>query len=98
MGPSLRWGDDIALTPATHPVMPAKAGIHADSAPRIGSAWAPAFAGATCMARPLPYQTFTRLSGARYSFWPGWTLNAPYHASRLRTVCTRHGAGAWTSV
>ena len=32
------------------------------------------------------YQTLTRASGARYSFWPDWTLNAVYQASMLRTV------------
>ena len=44
------------------------------------------------------YQIFTRAFGARYSFSPGFTLNAEYHWSRLRTVCARKAAGAWTSV
>src|SRR3712207_8996619 len=35
--PSFRWGDAIS------PVMPAKAGIHADSAPTPTAAWTPAF-------------------------------------------------------
>ena len=43
-------------------------------------------------------QIFTRLSGARYSFCPGCTLNAGYQASMLRTVSARNCAGAWPSV
>ena len=39
-------------------------------------------------------QTRTRLSGARYSFCPGCTLKAAYHASRFRTVSERNASGA----
>lgn len=35
------------------------------------------------------YQTFTRCSGARYSFCSGLTSKAAYQASRLRTVSAR---------
>ncbi len=35
------------------------------------------------------YQTFTRCAGSRCSFWPGFTSNAAYQASRLRTVSAR---------
>ena len=46
----------------------------------------------------LAYQTFTRFSGARYSLSPGFTSNAAYQASRLRTVSARYWPGAWPSV
>src|SRR3954467_3533789 len=42
-----RSGCRRAKRDGKQPVMPAKAGIHADSAPGKDSAWAPAFAGAT---------------------------------------------------
>ncbi len=38
----------------------------------------------------IGHQTFTRLSGARYSLSPGFTLNAVYQASMLRTVSARY--------
>jgi hypothetical protein len=54
------------------------------------------------LSQPAPalasHQMCTRSLGARYSFSPGWTLNAGYQASRLRTVIARHRAGAWPSV
>lgn len=46
----------------------------------------------------LPHHTLTRLSGARYSFWPSFTSNAGYQASMLRTVSARNWPGACTSV
>ena len=44
--------------------------------------------------RAPPYHTFTRASGARKSACPGWTSNAAYHGSRLRTARARYRAGA----
>ena len=44
------------------------------------------------------YQTFTRFSGARYSFCSGLMPKAAYQASMLRTVCARKLSGACTSV
>src|SRR6185437_3697708 len=38
----------------------------------------------------LHHHTLTRLSGARYSFWPSFTSNAGYQASMLRTVNARN--------
>ncbi|MEA3052263.1 MAG: hypothetical protein QOG72_1166 [Sphingomonadales bacterium] len=45
MDPSLRWGDEMMQM---SPVMPAKAGIHADRDAESGKPeWTPAFAGVT---------------------------------------------------
>ena len=44
------------------------------------------------------HQTRTRSAGARYSFCPGFTSNAPYQGSRLRTVSARYSSSAWPSV
>src|SRR5580692_2109896 len=44
------------------------------------------------------HQIRTRSGGARYSLAPGWTSNAEYHASMLRTVSARYCAGACGSV
>ena len=38
--------------------------------------------------------TLTRASGARWSAWPGFTSNAAYQGSRLRTVRARYCPGA----
>jgi len=43
------------------------------------------------------HQIRTRCSGDRYSFSPGFTSKAPYHASRFRTVLARYSGGAWAS-
>src|SRR5450830_1721635 len=44
------------------------------------------------------YQILTRFFKSRYSASPGLTSNALYHASRLRTVCTRYDDGACSLV
>ena len=38
----------------------------------------------------ITYQILTLSCGARYSFCPGFTLKASYHASMLRTVAARY--------
>jgi len=45
-----------------------------------------------------PYQIRTRAVGSRYSVWPGWTANAWYQGSMLRTTSVRTGHGECGSV
>jgi hypothetical protein len=45
MDPSIRWGDEEGMSRL--PVMPAQAGIHAESMRALESAWTRAFVGVT---------------------------------------------------
>src|SRR5437763_565815 len=44
------------------------------------------------------HHTRTRSAGPRYSFWPGLTPNASYHASSRRAVSARYSDGAGGAV
>ena len=47
------------------------------------------FASLSLRSAAHAYQTFTRFSGARYSLSSGFTSNAAYQGSMLRTVSAR---------